>query len=151
MGKEEQHSMGKEEVLPAPSIAAKRTSSSGKRIALVLLALVALWTVAPSFSEGIDNEVSPYLAGIAGKGWKQSLGKHSDHHGHHIKDHKDHKGHKHGKHGKHKDHKHHPHHDHPHRPRKPISPKTAEEIFLGVPNNQSAHEQVHIDTLHRMS
>jgi hypothetical protein len=84
---------------------------------LSLLSLVALWTLLTSLSTGDPPEsVLPddgYLGGIADKGLRFALG---------PKDAK----HKHG------------HHHHSHSPHRWVTPKAAEEIFLQVPNNNSA-------------
>lgn len=138
-------------LLPLPSVApAPARKSTGKRIAITLLALAALWTILPTLAPSTDTALpyDPYLQGVSDKGFRMALGpkshnyKEHKHKDHKHKDHK-HKDHKHKGHHGHKDEPHHPgHHKHDrHRPPgTPIPPHKAEEIFLGVPTNQSAHE-----------
>ncbi|KAK1922840.1 hypothetical protein DB88DRAFT_492893 [Papiliotrema laurentii] len=138
-------------LLPLPSVApAPARKSTGKRIAITLLALAALWTILPTLAPSTDTALpyDPYLQGVSDKGFRMALGpkshnyKEHKHKDHKHKDHK-HKDHKHKGHHGHKDEPHHPgHHKHDrHRPPgTPIPPHKAEEIFLGVPTNQSAHD-----------
>lgn len=109
-----------ETTLPPPNLtSSSKQTSTGKKIGLGLLSLLALWTVLTHILRDTPTEGSVpydgYLGGIADKGLRYALGPKDPKHKH--------------------DHKH-----HSQRPHKLITPKAAEEMFLQIPNNSSARE-----------
>lgn len=116
------------------------------------------YAISPNRLNGTADPVEGYWRGIATKGMRKAVGSvQASQHGKHHKDHK-HKNkhdHDHPHHlpphhepphhpPPHHEPPHHPHHPSPHHPdhpppsHHPIFPKQAEDIFLSVPNNDSA-------------
>lgn len=109
---------------PSRSTQKRATASKTRKIALGFISFITLWTILHKISDlfeapTVDTPAQiAYFEAVASKGYGLALGRDTRnsyrHHDHH----------------KHKDHK------------KPhiIPPHKAEQIFLTVPNNQSAHE-----------
>lgn len=112
----------------SPAEVRRPVKTTEKRFLLLLLTAFLAYTLHQNWSRIDHQEIdpSPYLQGVSDKGLAYAL---------------EHKAHGH----KHKHHKH-DHDRHKHRHGHPISPKRAEEVFLSVPNNVSAH-----DTLRKLT
>jgi hypothetical protein len=148
-----------DEEIPYPSATPSRQKQSFRKKLPVFIGLTILLFLVNGYkpfgitfdaisSSDASPEIAGYMSGIAGKGMKKALGKGYGHgfkehdekhkHNHHDHGHEDkHHGHKDKHHGH--DHKDKDHgHGHSRHGKLPITPKDAERIFLGVPNNVSA-------------